>query len=149
MDRPELAEAIAEVRRVIADAGHRAGRSIGEVTLIGASKTVPVSTIEAARAVGLRDFGENYARDLRMKAAAVDATWHFIGALQRGTSATVARHAHVVHAAEPGSGLATLARRMAAGGKTMPCLVEVDFTGLRHGLAPEAVPGFLDEAAGT
>jgi len=142
-----VAERLAAVRRVVAESCRRAGRPVGDVRVIGATKTVPVHVVAAARAAGLEDFAENYARELAQKAPAVTATWHFIGTLQRGTSSLVAAHADMVHTAVPGSGLDTLARRAHAAGRVMPALVQVDFTGHRHGVPPEDVARFVDDAA--
>jgi pyridoxal phosphate enzyme (YggS family) len=123
------------------------GRSPEDVTLIAATKGVSVPLIQQARAAGVGHFGENYARDLAVKAVVVDATWHFIGKLQRGTARRVADHADVVHSAERGGGLAALSRGAMAGGREVPCLVQVDFTGRRQGESPEEVAAFLQASA--
>jgi pyridoxal phosphate enzyme (YggS family) len=142
-----LGDRLAAVRHIVAGACRRAGRPVADVRVIAATKGVPVDVVAAARAVGLSDFGENYARELAEKAPAVASRWHFIGSLQRGTSTLVAVHADVVHTAAPGSGLTTLARRAHAAGRIIPTLIQVDFTGHRHGVSPEEVATFVDEAA--
>ncbi|MGZ8607195.1 MAG: alanine racemase, partial [Actinomycetota bacterium] len=55
--------------------------------------------------------------------------------------------ADVVETAVPGKAMARLARRAAERGRTLPCLVEVDFTGERAGVAPEDVVGACDAVA--
>jgi pyridoxal phosphate enzyme (YggS family) len=70
------------------------------VTLIGVSKTHPVSAIRAAVAAGLTDLGENYVREAVAKIGEVaDAavTWHFIGALQSNKTREVAESFQWVH----------------------------------------------------
>ena len=54
------------------------------VKLIAVSKLKPVEDIQEAYAAGQRAFGENYATELRDKAAVLpkDIEWHFIGHLQ-------------------------------------------------------------------
>ena len=54
------------------------------VKLVAVSKTKPVSDIMEAYDAGQRAFGENYATELRDKAAVLpaDIEWHFIGHLQ-------------------------------------------------------------------
>jgi pyridoxal phosphate enzyme (YggS family) len=143
----EIEDALGRVRRRIAEACERAGRPPDAVTLIGATKMVPASVVAEARAAGLEDFGENRAKDLETKVTAVRATWHFLGKLQAGTARKVADHADFVHSAEPGSGLAAVARRAAAHGRDIPCLAQVDFTGRRQGVAPEDLNDFVEEAA--
>jgi pyridoxal phosphate enzyme (YggS family) len=133
--------------RRIERAATAVGRSPREVTLIAVTKTVAAETVAHARAAGLEHFGENYAKDLAAKAEAVEATWHYIGKLQSGTARLVADHADVVHSAESGRAVLRLAHRAAAAGRQIPCLVEVDFTARRQGVAPADVGSFLAETA--
>jgi pyridoxal phosphate enzyme (YggS family) len=85
-----LAPALAEVRERIAAAARRAGRDPGAVTLIAASKTVPIERVAEAVELGVTDVGENRAQELVDKAGALARTitvprvcWHFLGRLQR------------------------------------------------------------------
>ncbi|HJP66993.1 MAG TPA: YggS family pyridoxal phosphate-dependent enzyme [Actinomycetota bacterium] len=143
-----MASAASEVRQRIGEACARYGRSVDSVTLIAVTKTVPVARVAEARAAGVDHFGENYAKDLVAKASAVGGTWHFIGTLQSGTARLVADHADVIHSAEPGGAVDRLARRARSNDRTIPCLVEVDFTTGRHGVRPEDLPAFLDHVEG-
>jgi hypothetical protein len=59
----------------------------------------------------------------------------------------VAAAADVVHTVEPGHAVERLARRAAEQGRTIPCLVQVDLVGGRHGVDPAAVGAFVDAAA--
>ncbi|MEX0664607.1 MAG: YggS family pyridoxal phosphate-dependent enzyme [Acidimicrobiia bacterium] len=79
---------VASVRARIADAARRSGRDPAEVTLVAATKTVPVEVLAALVAAGVDDLGENRAQELLAKASvladeSVRPRWHFIGALQR------------------------------------------------------------------
>ncbi len=81
-----VASAVAAVRARIADAAERAGRDPAEVTLVAATKTVPVERVAAVVAAGVVDIGENRAQELTAKAPALEgsgARWHFLGQLQR------------------------------------------------------------------
>jgi pyridoxal phosphate enzyme (YggS family) len=142
-----IRRAVATVRARIEGACRRVGRPVGDVTLVAASKSVPVDVLLAARAAGVAHFAENRAAELAVKARAVEATWHFIGKLQRGTAAHVAQHADVVHSAEPGGALERLARRVALQGRVIDCLIQVDFTGRRQGVLPSEVRAFATRAA--
>jgi PLP dependent protein len=142
-----LRSAIAHVRSGIASACRRSGRDPREVLLVAVTKTVPLRVIEAARDEGLSDFAENYANELAAKASAVDATWHYIGRLQRGTVRHVAEFAEVVHSGEPGRALERLAARAASAGKLVRCLLQVDFTGGRQGVAPDETAGAVEGCA--
>jgi pyridoxal phosphate enzyme (YggS family) len=95
-----LAENLRRVRLRVETAARAAGRDPAGVTLIGVSKTHPVSAIRAAVAAGLTDLGENYVREAVAKIGEVaDAavTWHFIGALQSNKTREVAESFQWVH----------------------------------------------------
>lgn len=75
---------IAEVRERIERARERAGG--GPVTLVAVTKTHPPGLVEAARAAGLAEVGENRVDELEGKVAEVGREalrWHLIGRLQR------------------------------------------------------------------
>lgn len=145
----DIASRLAHARARIADACARVGRDPADVTLVGATKSVPPERIAVALAAGLRDVGENYVGELRTKQPLLpDATWHFIGTLQAGTARHVAAHADVVETLAPGSAPVRLSARLAALGRTVPCLIEVDLTGERPGVAPEDLLAFADRMAG-
>jgi pyridoxal phosphate enzyme (YggS family) len=85
-----LTPALDEVRERIAAAARRAGRDPAAVTLVAASKTVPVERVAEAVELGVTDVGENRAQELVNKAGALGRAttaspvcWHFLGRLQR------------------------------------------------------------------
>jgi len=80
-----VAERVAELGDRIAAAARRAGRAPESVTIVAATKTVPVDRVREVIAAGVADLGENRAQDLPAKAAELeeDVRWHFIGRLQR------------------------------------------------------------------
>jgi PLP dependent protein len=141
----ELERAVADVRGRIRAACRRAGRSADEVRLIGVTKKVPPELIGGAAEAGLTEFGENYVQDLAAKReAAPGATWHFIGRLQRNKVARVLELADVVQTLEPGAAGEKLVDLSDRGSRNVTCLVEVDFTGRRVGVAPDEAEAFID-----
>ena len=141
---------LARIREGMAEACERSGRDLASVRLVAAGKTVPVEAIRWAWEAGVTDFGENYVQELRAKRDAVpDARWHFIGTLQSHTAHLVAELADIVQTLAPGRAVSRLARRAAERGRRNPALIEVDFTGERTGVAPEACEAFADEVATT
>ncbi len=140
--------ALEAIRQRIAAACARAGRSEQEVRLIGITKGVPPELVGRAAAAGLGDFGENYAQDLPAKrSAAPHATWHFVGRLQRNKVRSVLHNADVIQTLEPGAASRRLAELAAEREEPLPCLVEVDFTGRRVGVAPDDVERFVEGVA--
>ncbi len=98
----EIANNLASVRTQIAAACLRAHRRPDDVTLVAVSKLQPSAYIEAAYAAGQRDFGENYAQELRDKSTELahvpELRWHAIGPLQTNKVKYVAKVATSFHA---------------------------------------------------
>ncbi len=151
-----LAERHAAVMDRIAAAAVRARRSPSEVRLIAVGKGQPLSAISAAAALGVTDFGENYARELKLKAPGLPGVrWHFIGHLQSNKVAEVVGAAAVVQSVDrPSLGVA-LDRRVATlgAGHRLDVLVQVNVAGeqQKSGCHPHDAPGLccqLDQLAG-
>jgi PLP dependent protein len=139
---------LSRIRDGVSRACRRVGRDPAEVTIVAAGKTVESRALGWVVEAGISHLGENYVRELRDKRARVaGATWHFIGTLQRGSAHHVAGLADVLETAVPGRALDRLSRRADATGRTLPALVEVDFTHERSGVPPEEVPRACDAVA--
>ena len=97
-----FAENLARIHARIRAAALESGRSVDQITLIGASKGQSAAALKVALEAGLRDFGESYVQDALPKmsalAAGVTPTWHFIGALQANKTRAVAENFAWVHA---------------------------------------------------
>ena len=138
---PERLEAVKTRIRVAAE---RAGRDPTTVTLIAVSKRQPAEAIREAYALGVRDFGENYAQELRDKAAELadlkDLRWHAIGPLQSNKAKYVADVAHAFHALDRESIAEALVRRR--GERPLEVFLEVNLAGeaSKGGVAPGALP---------
>jgi pyridoxal phosphate enzyme (YggS family) len=139
---------LARIRARIAAACERVGRDPAGVRIVAAGKTVEPEALRWVVEAGVPDLGENYVQELRAKRELVPgATWHFIGTLQRGTAHHVAALADVLQTAAPGRALERLARAAERLGRSIPALVEVDFTRERSGVAPEEVLAACDRVA--
>lgn len=80
-----IAENIALVKERIAEAAKRAGRDPSEITLVAATKDVPVNLIEEAIKAGITDIGENRVQEAWEKFGPLKdypVKWHMIGHLQ-------------------------------------------------------------------
>lgn len=143
----DAAARFAEVERRIAGACAAAGRSRESVTLVAVSKRHPPEVVRAAWALGQRDFGENYAQELRDKQQALadcpGLRWHAIGPVQPKNARYVAAAAHTFHALERLEVAEQLSRRRT--GAPLRCLIEVNVADevSKAGLAPGDVEGFL------
>jgi len=130
--RDELAQNLAAVRERIERACERAGRDPAELTLIVVTKTRPASDVALLAELGVADVGENRhpeAGDKAREAAELGAhpRWHFVGALQTNKAGAVARYADVVHSLDRARLARSLDRGAAAAGRTLRCLIQVDF----------------------
>ena len=144
-----LAERLAELRAAIAKACAHSGRTPDAVTLIAVSKLQPASAVREALRCGQRDFGENYAQELRDKAAALigpTPEWHFIGRLQTNKVRLVDRVVSLWQSVDR----AAPADRIAQRAPGAAVLVQVDLAGLagRGGCPPEEVPGLVEHCRG-
>jgi pyridoxal phosphate enzyme (YggS family) len=147
--RDEVLANLASIDERIGAACERVGRPRSSVRLVAAAKTQPVDPIRWVVEAGVTSIGENYVRELRdVHDAVPGARWHYIGALQTNTAHHVAALADVVETLSGVRATERLARRAADAGRTLDCLIEVDFTGSRAGVAPEDVAAFADLVAG-
>lgn len=109
------------------------------VTIVVATKYVPLDDMAALVAAGVAVVGENRAQDLAAKHARFgDAfRWHFIGHLQSRKAKTVNAICELCHSLDSESAAARL---------TIPALVEVNLSGeeTKSGVAPEALTAFLE-----
>ncbi|MCP5143259.1 MAG: YggS family pyridoxal phosphate-dependent enzyme [Gammaproteobacteria bacterium] len=117
----------------------RFGRKPGSVELLAVSKTHGVDAIAAARAAGIRAFGENYLQEALPKVAALpDLQWHFIGPVQSNKTRPIAERFAWVHTVER---LKTAQRLSAQRPPELPPLnicIEVNISGesSKAGVAP-------------
>lgn len=127
-----VADGLTSVRARMAAASARAGRDPSSVTLVAVSKLQPLSAIEEALAAGQRVFGENYAQELRDKAAALahvpGLAWHAIGPLQTNKAKYVAKVATAFHALDRREIAEALGARR-AGLEPLDCYLEVNVAG--------------------
>lgn len=139
-----IAADLASVRGRLDAACRRAGRDPAAVTLVAVSKKQPPEAIREAYAAGQRDFGENYAQELRDKQAALadlaGIRWHALGPLQTNKAKYVAGKVALLHTLDRVDLAQELARR--AGGAKVRALVEVNIgrEPQKGGVLPEELP---------
>ncbi len=108
------------------------------VTVVAATKYVPLDEMDILAEAGIPVVGENRAQDLEAKHEALgDAfRWHFIGHLQSRKAGTVNATCELVHSLDSESS----ARRL-----EIPALVQVNLAGeqTKSGVAPAELEQFL------
>jgi len=150
----DIAAALDRTRARIAEAERAAGRPPGSTLLIAVGKRMVLDDLRAAHDAGQRDFGENYAQELRDKQAAWgggdDVRWHFIGPLQSNKLKLLWGRVHLIHSLDSPDLLAQVTRRAAAASPVgQDCLVQVNMVGeaRKSGVPPERLPALLDAFA--
>jgi pyridoxal phosphate enzyme (YggS family) len=140
---------LARVRARIAAAAAQCGRSVDQITLVGASKGQPAAVLAAALAAGLHDFGESYVQDALPKIAALAQgpapVWHFIGAVQANKTRAVAENFAWVHTIDRLRIAERLAEQRPYHAPALNICVQVKIggEGSKGGADPDLVPPLL------
>ncbi len=146
----EIGARLEAVQSRIARACEAAGREPEDVRLIAVSKRKPSIAIRAAYDLGLRDFGENYAQELRDKADELqdlsDIRWHFIGPLQRNKARLVVGRAQWIHTVDRAAIINTLNQRAATANAPLDILIQLNLAGeiSKSGAQEADLPKLLD-----
>jgi len=147
-----ISENIAATKASVNAAAHAAGRDPTDIHLVAVSKNKPGAAIEAAYAVGLTDFGENYLQEAVGKIQALahlPLTWHFIGAIQSNKTRPIAEYFHWVHTVDRGKIARRLSEQCPQGKILDVCLqVNIDQDSAKAGVLPGDAATLLDEVAG-
>lgn len=141
------------VRRRIAAAALRAGRSPSEIRLLGITKTHAAKAAAELFAQGVLDLGESRAADLRSKhawfrARNLASRWHFVGHIQRNKARDVVECADVIHSVDSLRLLETLERIAQDVGRVRDVYLQVKLhpEANKSGLEPHEVASALARA---
>lgn len=108
------------------------------VTIVAATKYVPLQDMALLAEAGVEVVGENRAQDLLAKHAGYGSVfrWHFIGHLQSNKVNVVNRICELVHSLDSDSAASRL---------TVPALLEVNLSGegSKSGVTPQGIGPFL------
>ena len=123
------------------------GRSMQDVLVIGASKTMPLERILFVRDnTDVKIFGENRVQELLEKYTP-DVRWHFIGQLQTNKVKYIVDKVELIHSVDRLSLLQEIDRQAKKHGKVQDILIEVNIGGeeMKGGVAPAEVIDFAKE----
>jgi len=152
MDEAALNRNIDAVRKRIAQAAKRAGRSSGDVRLIAVSKGVEAEALREALSAGLREFGESRIQAAKLKIASPGlispesgAVWHLIGHLQRNKARTAVELFDVIQSVDSSELAEMLNRHAGEKGKRQRILVQVKLSGeeSKYGVSEDRIMGSL------
>jgi pyridoxal phosphate enzyme (YggS family) len=122
-----IAENLKILNECIQSKCNELNRDPKKIKLIAVSKTYAVDAINNADELGLTDFGENKAQELRDKYNILGdkVTWHFIGSLQRNKVKYVVKAASFIHSVDSISLVDEINKQAAKFGKVQKILLEV------------------------
>ncbi len=145
-----VAENLERVKKAISEAATRSGRDPGSVLLVAVTKTKPAGMVREAIEAGHLDFGENYAQELREKAAEVGderARWHFIGHLQKNKVKYLVGLAHEIQSVDRLELAKEIEKRAAKEDTVMRAFLEVNIgeEDTKSGAETGEVMGLIDE----
>lgn len=123
------------------------GRSMKDVLVIGASKTMPLERILFVRDnTDVKIFGENRVQELLEKYTP-EVRWHFIGQLQTNKVKYIVDKVELIHSVDRLSLLQEIDRQAKKHGKVQDILIEVNIGGeeKKGGVAPAEVIDFAKE----
>ena len=146
-----MKERLESVLRRIESAAKRVGRDPSEITLVAVSKNFPAEAVKEAYSLGMRNFGENRAQELREKYEELkdlDITWHFIGRIQTNKVKYFVPIADYVHSVWRKEELDEIEKRASKLGKTMKIFVEMNISGeeSKAGIRENEIREFLNVA---
>ena len=137
-----IAENIARIRENMAAAAREAGRELGEITLVGASKMNDADACRQAIAAGIDALGENRVQEMvqKLEQHAYDgAPLHFIGHLQRNKVNKVVGHVALIQSVGSAELLEAVGKAAAARDLVQDVLLEVNIgrEAAKSGFLPE------------
>ncbi|MBF0549021.1 MAG: YggS family pyridoxal phosphate-dependent enzyme [Deltaproteobacteria bacterium] len=136
------------VRAEMAAAAVRAGRDVGEISLIAVTKTFGPEAVREAWAAGQQVFGENYIQEARDKIAAVGPgpIWHFIGHLQTNKAKYAVKLFDLIQTIDTPSLAQELDKRAGAGGRSLDILIEINIAleATKAGVTAPQVPRLIE-----
>jgi len=146
-----IAENLENVRKRIARAAERSGRSPEDVRLVAVTKTVSVEAIREAIAAGVTDVGENYVQDALPKWQEIgdEVRWHFIGHLQSNKAKQAVKMFSLIQSVDSLKLAEEIGKRAKDIGLCAEVLVEVNLAkeASKFGIAPEDAAEFAEKVS--
>ncbi len=124
----EIEKNLETVRRNIAAACERSGRSPDDVLLLGVTKTIDCDRISRLVELGVNSLGENKVQELMSKIDKLPASvdWHLIGSLQTNKVKYIIGKVSLVHSVDSLKLAAEISKRSLKAGVVTDILIEVN-----------------------
>ncbi|MDI6826447.1 MAG: YggS family pyridoxal phosphate-dependent enzyme [Candidatus Aenigmarchaeota archaeon] len=145
-----IQENLKNVKERIRKSALKVNRNPEEIKLIAVTKTFDVDIIKKAFSLGITSIGETKVQEAREKQEKLGdisrkIEWHMIGNLQSNKAKDAAEIFDCIHSIDR----IKIARKVSESclrlNKKMPVLVQVNVSGITHGIKPEEAVDFIDE----
>ncbi|MBR4980958.1 MAG: YggS family pyridoxal phosphate-dependent enzyme [Lachnospiraceae bacterium] len=119
---------IQNVQQKINAVCNKISKDFKDIHLIAVSKTKPVSMLQEAYDVGIRDFGENKVQEILEKYDKLpsDIRWHMIGHLQRNKVKYIIDKVSLIHSVDSLRLAEEISKEAVKHNITMPILIEIN-----------------------
>lgn len=124
----EIEQNLMQIEENICQACKKTGRARKDVTLIAVSKTKPVSMLQEAYDLGIREFGENKVQEMcdKMEMLPEDIHWHMIGHLQTNKVKYIVGKTALIHSVDSLHLAEEIEKQAAKKNVTVSILLEVN-----------------------
>jgi len=145
-----IQENLKKVKERIRNSALKVNRNPEEIRLIAVTKTFDVDTIKEALNLGIKSIGETKVQEAKKKQdelgdIAKKIEWHMIGFLQSNKAKDAAEIFDYIHSIDR----IKVARKVSEGclqlNKKIPILIQVNLSGITHGIKPEETLNFVNE----
>jgi PLP dependent protein len=148
----DVKENLKVIRENIAEAAARAGKSASDITLLAATKTVPVEVINHSIELGVDHIGENRVQELNEKYESYNlerCELHFIGHLQLNKVKYLIGRVAMIQSVDSEKLAAEISRLSAKKGVTTDVLLEVNIgkEPNKSGVMPELLPELVEKVS--
>jgi len=145
-----IQENLKNVKDKIKNSALKVKRDSKEIKLIAVTKGFDVSTIKKAVELKLTSLGETKVQETREKQdelgdLAKKIEWHMIGYLQSNKAKKAAEIFDFIHSIDRMKVARKVSERCLQLKKKMPILVQVNLSGITHGVKPEETVNFVNE----
>ena len=149
----DLARNLEDVKKRIAAAAEKSGRSAEDVTLVAVTKTHPAELINEAIRLGVTDIGENKVQEILEKYDKVEkgVRWHLIGHLQRNKVKYIIDKVYMIHSVDSIALMDEIERQAEKHGVSeIKILIQVNISGeeTKFGIDVSELDGMLRHAEG-
>ena len=146
-----MKQKLEKIRKEIANAANKSGRSEEDITLIAVSKTYPVEAIQEAIGLGCYDFGENKVQELAQKIEDIkeDVRWHQIGHLQTNKVKYIVGKTALIHSVDSYKLAVEIDKQSNKNNCITNILVEVNVANeeSKHGIMSSEVIEFVEQVS--